>query len=420
MKKIWQILFNTGKGFYEDGCSTRAAALTYFTLMSIVPVLAVALGLARGFGFAEILENVVKEQLYEQPEISKYIISFAYSLLEETSGGVIAGIGLIVLLWSVYNILGSIEEALNNIWKIPNPRSWVRKMTDYISAIIICPLFVVISSSFNIYLKTYFMEVFRWVAYLEYTVIHLFPFFLTWMLFIFIYFFLPNRRVPFKYGMIGAFVGGTAYQLLQAFYITMQLKLSSYGAIYGSFAALPLFLIWLNLSWMIVLAGAELAYQTEIAAWNYPPSDTNYPKVITSKCVLAVMTVYMIVQAFCEGKEPYSIHQLSNQLGASKKDLDSIIKDLIKYKIISETAYDSDSETHYQPARDVKTISLKTVVDVFPELVQEQVSIYENPLASFFEDKLKNYEFAATNDPENLALSTPIEQQTPVNVRITG
>ena len=408
MRKIGKLLLNTLKGFYEDDCNPRAAALTYFTLMSIVPVLAVALGLARGFGFAKTLEDVVRDQLSEQADISKFIIDFAYSLLDQTSSGVIAGFGVILLLWSVYNILSSIEEALNKIWKVPNPRSWVRKMTDYIAAIIICPLFFVVSSSITIYLKTHFTDVSRWAIFLEYGLIFLTPYVVTWMLFTFLYFFLPNRRVPFKYGMIGVLVGGTAYQLLQTFYITIQLKLTSYGAVYGSFAALPLFLIWLNLSWMIVLAGAELAYQAEIAAWNYVPVHSDYPQRTTSRRVLALMVVYAIVRAFCEGKDPYSIHQLSDRFGASKKALDAIIKILLKYKIISETAYDSDKEIHYQPAHDVSKITLKTVADVFPALEQEEVFLYTSPYVPYFEDKLNDYDQTAANEPQNLPLDIPI------------
>lgn len=405
MRKIWQILFNTGKGFYEDGCNARAAALTFYTLMSIVPVLAVALGLTRGFGFAQIIEDVVRDQLREQPEIAKYIIDFAYSLLEKTSSGVIAGIGVILLLWSVYNILGNIEEALNNIWKIPNPRSWTRKIIDYMAAIIICPLFFVVSSSITIYLKTHFVDVSGWAAFLENILIHLFPYLLTWMLFTFLYFFLPNRWIPFKYGIIGVFVAGTAYQLLQAFYITIQLKLSSYGAIYGSFAALPLFLIWLNLSWMIVLAGAELAYQIEIAAWSHLPAHAEYVQTTTSRRILALMLVSAIVRAFCEGKDPFTIHQFSNKFGASIKSLDDIIKVLTKHKILSGTAYESDSEIHYQPARDVSTITLKTVVDVFPPMEHDEVYVYKSPLVPYFEDKLSNYERSAAGESTNVQLN---------------
>ncbi len=409
MRKLWQILYNTAKSFNEDGCHQRAAALTYYTLMSIVPVLAVALGLARGFGFAPILEEVVKNQLSEQPEIAKYIINFAYTLLEQTSSGVIAGIGVLVLLWSVYNIFGSIEEALNYIWKIPNPRSWGRKITDYIAAMIICPLFFVVSSSLTIYLKTKFADASRWVIFLEYGLIHLSPYLFTWMLFTFLYFFLPNRKIPFNYGMIGVIVAGTAYQLLQAFYITIQLKLSSYGAVYGSFAALPLFLIWLNLSWMIVLAGAELAYQTELVVWNRPPTHRDYPQIATSRRVLAILVVYAIVRAFCERKPPYSIHQLSEKFGASKKNLDDIIKVLAKYKIISETGDDVDGEIHFQPALDVSLITLKNVIDIFPSADDKEVLVYKNPLVPYFTKKLHQYEKEADQISVNISLANPIE-----------
>ncbi len=409
MKKIGQILFNTAKSFYEDGCNPRAAALTYFTLMSIVPVLAVALGLARGFGFAQILEDVVKDQLREQPQIANYIINFAYSLLQTTSSGVIAGIGVILLLWSVYNILGNVEEALNTIWKIPNSRSLVRKTTDYITAIIICPLFFVVSSSITIYLKTHFTEISRWAIFLEYALIHLSPYLLTWMLFIFLYFFLPNRRIPFKYGIVGVLVAGTAYQLLQAFYITIQLKLSSYGAIYGSFAALPLFLIWLNLSWMIILAGAELAYQMEMAAWENTPKHADYLQTKTRRQVLALAVVYKIIRAFREGREPYTLHQLSDALGASRKSLDDIIKVLVKYKILTETVYESNKEMAYQPARDVGAITLKTIVDVFPSLGNEQVSVYNSSTIAYFEDKLEHYEHSADQLKANLSLNKDLD-----------
>lgn len=406
-KKLWQILYYTGKGFYEDGGNPRSAALTYFTLMSIVPVLAVSLGLARGFGFAPVIEQVVRDQLTEQREIAKYIIEFAYSLLDKTTGGVIAGIGLIVLLWSVYNILSNIEEALNNIWKIPNPRSWVRKITDYIAMIIICPLFFVVSSSLTIYLKTHFAEIARRAIFLEYTLIHFFPYLLTWMLFTFLYFFLPNRRIPFKYGMIGVFVAGTAYQLLQTFYISIQLKLSSFGAIYGSFAALPLFLIWLNLSWMIVLIGAELAYQVEIASWGDIPTRKDHMQAKTSARILALAVAYTIIRAFCDGQMPFTLHQLADKFGTSKKNLDDITKILMKFNLISETAYEDDKDIHFQPARDVNLITLKSIVDVFPP-EKIKVDVFRDPIISYFEDKLNQYENTTEHLRENFPLSTPI------------
>lgn len=409
LKRVWQILYNTAIGFFDDGCNPRAAALTLYTLMSIVPVLAVALGLARGFGVAQGLEAVIREQLREQPEVAKYSIEFAYSLLESTTSGVIAGVGLLILLWSVYNILSNIEEALNNIWRIPNSRTLVRKITDYLSAIFICPFFFVMSSSITLYLKTHFAESWRSLIFLEYSLVHLFPYLLTWLLFTFLYFFLPNRHIPFKYGMIGAIVAGTAYQLLQTFYITIQLKLSSYGAIYGSFAALPLFLIWLNLSWMIVLAGAELAYQTEIAAWNDAPTHKELVQTPTQYRVLALLIVYRIVQTFCEGKNPLTLHQLSDESGASKKNLEGLIRQLIKYKIISETAYESDNEIYYQPARDVNLITLRAVIDIFPPQEHEEIFVFKTPLVPYFEDQLNKYDRLVDHVSANILLSTPVK-----------
>lgn len=409
MKKIAKILYNTAVGFYEDGCSSRAAALTYFTLMSIVPVMAVALGLARGFGFAPILETVVQQQLKEQPEVANYIIDFAYKLLEQTSGGLIAGVGIIILLWSVYNILGSIEEAFNNIWKIPNPRSWVRKITDYIATIIICPLFFVISSSVTIYIRAQLSGEFKKLVFLENVFFQFFPYFVTWMLFTFLYFFLPNRRIPLKYGLIGVLVAGTLYQLLQIFYITVQFKLSSYGTVYGSFAALPLFLIWLNLSWMIILAGAELAYQCEIAAWKNTPLTKDAVHVPTTHAVLALMAVDEIIKTFAEGKESFSLQKLSEICGSSKKDLDDVLMVLIDYNVISETSYASDKETHYQPARDIHSLYLKNIVDLFPTSPNDKVLVSNNENLQKYEQALKHYQDSAKNLDSNILLKSTLQ-----------
>jgi membrane protein len=203
--------------------------------------------------------------------------------------------------------------------------------------------------------------------------------------------------------MIGVVVAGTAYQLLQAFYISIQIKLSSYGAVYGSFAALPLFLIWLNLSWMIILAGVELAYQLEISCWSNVPKNEDYLKTTTSKRVLALLVVHEIIEAFREGKSPLTLQNLSDKLGASKNNIDSVLKTLIQFNIISEI-FDSYDESHYQPAKDVNRLSLKSIADIFPYADNDIVAVIKNPQLDYFTGALNKYDLDTYKSVANISL----------------
>lgn len=253
MIKFLRVIKATVEGFSRDLCFLHASALTYYTLLSIVPLLAVAFGIATGFGFETVLEAHLQERFPEHNEVVDYSIKFAYTMLEQTKKGPIAGIGAIVLFWSVIGLLNNIEVSFNEIWKVKTTRSFLRKCGDYLSVIVIAPIFFTISSSLTVYITTQLHDYF----------LHVIPLLLIWMLFSFFYLFIPNRDVPFKYGVSSALISASAFLGLQWSYVYIQILLSRYNAIYGSFAALPLFLIWVQISWLIVLAGAELAYQME-------------------------------------------------------------------------------------------------------------------------------------------------------------
>lgn len=358
--RMLRVVYDAGRGFIEDDCYAKASALTFYSLLSIVPVLAVLFGIAKGFGFEKALELDISEKFAERELMAK-LIEFAYSWLNNVQGGIIAGIGTVALFWSVLGLLSSIESTLNAIWKMPVGRSIGRKISDYLAVMIICPLFLVASSSITVFLSTRIEETAHSYVIVEVVspfllfILKLFPFFLIWILFIFVYLFLPNTKVYLRSAAIAGILAGTAFQLWQWIYIKFQIGAASYGAIYGSFAALPLFLIWLQVSWLILLAGAEMAFEIENDL--FIPYRRTVP--LSSKAA-ALLVTYRCIEAFVLGSPPQTDRSLAHELGISLNHLHTLLEALQKERIISAVAY-KDQTIGYQPARAVESITFTKV-----------------------------------------------------------
>jgi len=216
------------RGFDEDKCQLRASSLTFYTLLSIVPVVAMAFGIAKGFGFESYLEKQLFENLPGQETVLLQVVDFAQKLLENTKGGMIAGIGVIILFWSVMKLLGHIESSFNEIWEIRKSRTFVRKLSDYIAIMLISPIFLVVSGSITIFITTQITQITERVSLLGFFSplimmgLKMLPYGLIGVLLTIIYMMMPNTKVSLKSGFIAGIVAGTTYVLLQWGYINFQ------------------------------------------------------------------------------------------------------------------------------------------------------------------------------------------------------
>lgn len=254
-------------GFYEHRLLENASALSYYTLMSLVPILAVLFGIAKGFGIDAILEQEVLSAVPQQEVLAEKVIQFARKMLDESKGGLIAGVGILLLLWSFVGLLSNFERALNDIWDIKVGRSYSRKVVDFLGFILICPFFLVIISSLSLFITSGVVDYFESQGifeevrpYLSLT-FKLLPVFITFLVFSFFYIYLPNLNVPIGPALLAALFTSLLFHLVQWGYVAFQLGISRYGTVYGSFAAVPLFLFWLQISWLITLLGAEISYR---------------------------------------------------------------------------------------------------------------------------------------------------------------
>ncbi|MGW8322091.1 MAG: YihY/virulence factor BrkB family protein, partial [Thermodesulfobacteriota bacterium] len=266
------------RGFNDDRCLLRASALTYYSLLSVVPLVAMAFGVSEGFGLEKRLEKHILQAMPNQQEVAARIIEYARSFLENTQGGIIAGVGVAVLFWAVVRLMGNIEKSFNDIWGIRKGRPLGRKFADYLSFMVIAPLLLVMAGSATVLITSEVKVITEKMALLASAgpfvpgLLKLLPYGAVWILFTLLYILLPNTTVRFKSGLLGGILAGTMYQAVQWIYIQFQIGVSTYGAIYGSFAALPLFLVWLHTSWLVVLLGAEISFaEQNVDTYEFEP-----------------------------------------------------------------------------------------------------------------------------------------------------
>jgi membrane protein len=395
--------------FTEDRCELRASALTFYSLLSIVPVVAMAFGVAKGFGLEKVLEAQLLEKFQGQPEMAERILGFARTLLENTKGGAIAGAGVVVLFWSVVKVLGNIEGSFNDIWGIKKARSFGRKLADYLSVMMICPVLLIIASSVTVLLTTQVAAMVEKLAFLGAAVgpiiflLRLLPYTVIWLLFTFMYMFMPNGKVQLKSGVWGGIVAGTVYQLGQFGYLKFQIGVSSYGAIYGSFAALPLFLVWLQLSWLMVLFGAEISFARQnVAAYEFESDCSQLSQA--SKRTVALIIAHHCIKAFLQAEKPSTAEEIAREMEIPIRLVRSALAELTDNKILSEVYGIEVSDTAYQPGCHIDDLTVTKIVGRLDRHGSDAIPIAPSKNLDRLRDILKGFEEANEKSPANLKL----------------
>ena len=265
LNQIYRTLLLTIRFFTTKRVLTQASALTYSTLLAIVPILAVIFAIARGFGFNKYIEIWFRDALSSQPQVADILTDFVNSYLIHTQSGIFLGVGLLFMLYTVLMLVNNVEETFNQIWQGNNSRPLIRSLTNYLAMFFLFPIIIIVSMGLSIFMATVarHMEGLLILGPAVRSLLDFSPYLLLSLLFIVLYVYMPNTEVKFKSALVPGVLAGVAMQLLQLFYIHSQIWVTGYNAIYGSFAALPLFMLWLQISWTICLFGAQLTYTNQ-------------------------------------------------------------------------------------------------------------------------------------------------------------
>ena len=284
----------TVQAFANRDLQIKSMAITYQTVFAMVPALALLLAISRGFGFQEMVKNELYTYFPSQSKAISTALGFVDSYLAEASSGILVGVGIIVLLWTLISLLSNIEDSFNIIWDIKNGRNIVQKVKDYIAIFLLIPVLMILSSGISIFMSTTVLSAipFKFLSPMVNTMLELTPVVLCWAAFTLCFWLIPNTKVRFKYAAISGIVCAVAFEVLQLLFLGGQIYVSKYNAIYGSFAFLPLLLIWLQLSWLLLLSGCGLTYALQnVFSYNFFGNTTSISKEYYRKVLLVVTAV---------------------------------------------------------------------------------------------------------------------------------
>ncbi len=369
----FKIMIYTVRGIGEHGIFLRASALTYYTLLSLVPIAALIFGFMKGFGF----DANIWEWLYGKVpgfETSlDYLRTWVDNTLVHTRGGVLAAAGILMLFWAVIRVFTNVEDAFNNIWEVRKTRPVARMLSDYLSVVIVAPVLLVSASGLSSLMRGV-LEPWVWTPLLN-VVFAFAELLLTWALFAFVYWIMPYTRVKFKGALIAALIAGTAFWLFQEIYFLLQGNLSDYNAIYGTFAAIPLLLVWLQTSWVLVLVGAELsfAYQN-IDRYELERDAVTMNANNKRKILVAAMVV--VVRHFMDGKGAVTSEHIAGELKLPVRSVRDVVYELgLAGLVVAVKTPHDNRESSYVPAHDIHGLTVYDVVDSVENMSSDRLNV---------------------------------------------
>ncbi|HAX94502.1 MAG TPA: YihY/virulence factor BrkB family protein [Bacteroidales bacterium] len=401
-----RIIVLAARGFMNDRVQLRASALTLYTMLSIIPFAAIAFGIAKGFGLDQRLQQLLVDEFQSQPEVLTWILNQAGNAIQATRGGYIAGVGLIILLWSVMSLLDQTESSFNHIWQIQVSRPWLRKFTDYLAIMLIAPIVLILSSSITVFVTTELYSTTKSLEFIKPIVgffIKLAPYLLTWIGLTILFIIMPNTKVKFMPAVVSAIITGTILQLLQWLYIDLQFGISKLSAIYGSFAAIPLFIIWVQSSWIILLLGAELTFANQnLTRYEIEHESLNVSHHQRKALTLVIMKT--IVNNFTTGEKAVSSESLSKSLKIPVRLVLDILQDLTDSRLVSMIHEDEHEERLYQPALDVSKLSVSYILNKLDRKGSDQQVFLESAEYNTMTAMLEEFEKMIDGSESNILI----------------
>lgn len=381
--KQLRIIVLAARGFSNDKVNLRASALTFYSLLSVIPVAAIAFAIAKGFGLDQNLKQMIIDKFQSEQEVLKWLLQNGENAIAQTKGAYIAGVGMIILFWSVMALLSHIESSFNHIWQIRSSRPWHRKFTDYLTIMLIAPIFLILSSSITLFISTKLPDYMNNAPILDFFkpvisfLVKIAPYFLNWVALTILFIIMPNAKVKFVPALISGVIAGTFLQGIQWLYIDLQFGITKLNAIYGSFAAVPLFIIWMQSSWIVVLLGAEISFANQNVS-RYEMESEALNISVYQKRALILMMLHMIIRNFMLGEKPISASYIAANLKIPVRLARDILQDLSSANIVSIIHEHEEKERLYQPALDINRLTVSFVFSRLDKKGVEQIMVIRN------------------------------------------
>ncbi len=363
--KVIKTLNLSVRSFMNADIQSQACAMTYRTVLAIVPALAMLFALGRGFGLQTLIESELYSIFHAQREAISRMLAFVDSYLNQASEGVFVGIGILFLLWTLISLVSSVEDSFNAIWGVKSGRSIWRKVTDYTAMLLILPVLMICAGGLSVLISSTINSVFhfKFLTPLISVLLECGSWAFTWLFFTAVYMLIPNVKVKFGNALIAGIMAGTGFLVLQWIFVSGQMYVAKYNAIYGSVAFIPLMLIWLQLVWVITLSGAVLCYSSQnIFEFDFKDDVERISQRYREKVIMAVAVV--IVRRFAEARPPLTEREIIVGYRLPARLVGAAIEALISAGIVSRVVIDPKKELFgFQPAIDIDKITVSSVRD---------------------------------------------------------
>ena len=352
------------RGFNSKQLNMTANALTYNLVFAIIPILAMILAIAKGFGFAEMIESHIQHVIPGGSNMMPEVMGMINRYLETAQGGTFIGIGLLILIWAVYSFFRNVEQAFNSIWDVRQPRSIVRQLTIYIAVLFFVPIVIITSTGLSLIVQTTIESQPLLASMSEWhsTVVRLVQFVLVWLVFIWMYIAIPNTKVHFRSAVFPAVLMGTLFQLLQMLSMYVIVFLSRTSIVYGAFATIPIIMMWLQWTCLLILIGAEMSF----AIQNNEQFEYEKDLEKMSRRYKDFVTLFLlnkIIQRFENDEAPYMATELAHDNNLPIRLVNQLLNRLVEVGLLRTVYVEQKEDKTYQPALDTHKITIGMVIE---------------------------------------------------------
>ena len=354
------------KSFFNKDLQGKACAMAFRTMLALVPAMALLFAIGRGFGFQSILEDELYGLFPAQKDAIAQALKYVDSYLNTTSEGIFVGIGLIFLLYTLISLISNVESTFNTIWSVKNDRSIWRQITDYTAMLLILPVLMICASGLTLFMSSALQAVFKF-SFMTPIIGFLLKFaswVFMWLFFAAAYKLIPNTKVKFKNALIAGVLAGSGFMILEWIFVSGQIYVTRYNAIYGSFAFVPLLLLWLQLTWVVCLSGAVLCYSSQnIFQFSFSSDINAISEDYRRKVTVAISAI--IVQSFTRRLVPPSGQGITKEYGIPARLVSNITEQLIEAGIVNRVIINAKEEKFgFAPALDPSELTVGKLLDI--------------------------------------------------------
>lgn len=353
------------RGVNSKSLNDKAKSITYSMIFAVVPIMAMIVAIAKGFGVVDVIEHQLDNSFLGETNMVPTIMEMVQRYLETTQGGLFIGIGILILLWAVYSFFQSVESAFNSIWNVQRSRSILRQATTYIAIVVLIPVLIVCSAGINIFVHTAVetsLHAEKLHEYFHEGGVQFLQFLMCWLIFTWMYIAIPNTKVRFVNGLIPGIIMGSLFQLLQMLSVYLIAMLSRTSIVYGAFAIIPILMTWLQYTSLLILIGAEMSYAIQNnEEFEYEHDVNRMSRRYKDFIMLYLLSV--IIRRFEADEAPLTAHELAIRDHLPIRLVNRLLGRMVETGILREVYVEEEEERTFQPALDTHKISVGMVVE---------------------------------------------------------